>query len=663
MKSKSGENFLSLIICLIFMGIFGLATVFFSPVWGLIQILCAILLSVIFGVIIKRNHGRISDYIENITFHADNATKESLIYAPMPVIIVRRDGRILWYNKNFDELFEGKELFDTSIEQVFEHITVKDLFSKPNIEFTSTISGRHFDILGNSIRIEKKDEEPSFVVLYLFDDTINYKYDRLYHDEQSIIGIVNIDNYDDVLMNTPDTYRSLLIAEIENKINTWYAFTKGIMKKIERDRYLIVFHNKYLKQMIDSKFPILESVKEVKCGNKFSPTLSIGIGVENESYQVADEYANSAVTLALGRGGDQVVIKDKDNVMYFGGKTREHEKTTKVKARITALALRELMDHASEIIIMGHKYPDMDAIGAAVGICAFARSVGKQSHIVYDYNSPSVTGMLNRIQEQVDYSNVIISRQYAIEHITKDTLLVVVDTHRPDYTDCAELLSGKSNVVLIDHHRRGADFINNANLVYHEPYASSTCEMVAELLQYAGDKLVLNSTEAEAIYAGIMLDTKDFAMKTGVRTFEAAAYLKRCGVDIGEIRKFFRNDFNSFVNVAQIVAGAKVVKNNIAISECKNIEGVDMRAIAPQAADKLLSISGIEASFVILPMDDETAISGRSTGNINVQLILEKLGGGGHQTMSGVQLPPCSFKEAKKRLLEAIDEYMAEQEE
>ena len=661
MKNKSGENFISLIICLVVMLIFSIVTISFNIILGIVQLICVFLLSLLSILVVKKNHEHFSDYIENLTFHVDNATKESLIYAPMPVIIFKNDGKALWYNSAFYELYGEKEFFDANISEVFQGITKDIIFKQKKTQFQCTIDDRKFLALTSTIRFDKKDETTTLSVVYLFDNTEGHTYKKLNEENRPVFATVSIDNYDDVLINTPETHRSLFVAEIENRIYNWFEFTNAIIKKIERDKYLIIFKNKYLNEMISRKFSILD-VKEVKCGNKFSATLSIGIGVADNKYHLADEYSNSAMTLALGRGGDQVVIKNQENVSYYGGKTREHEKTTKVKARVTALALKELMSHASNVLVMGHKYPDMDSIGAAIGICAFAKSINVPVNLIYDYTSSSVNQILERVVESCDYEGVVISNQVCHDFIRNDTLIVVVDTHRPAYTENPGILTNTNNIVIIDHHRRGAEFIENTRLVYHEPYASSTCEMVAELLQYVGDELKFTAHEAEAVYAGIMTDTKDFAMKTGVRTFEAAAFLKRYGVDIGAIRRFFRNDFNSFVKVAKVVAGAEVVCDNIAISECKKIEGIDIRPIVPQAADKLLSISGIEASFVILPLEDETIISGRSTGNINVQLILEKLGGGGHQTMSGVQLSPCTYEDAKNMLLKAIKEYMEEQD-
>ncbi len=642
------------------MYILAIITLFFNVAWGITQFACTVILTMLCITIVRQNHGHFKNYIDTITFHADTATRESMILAPMPVVIIKKDGRILWYNEKFGDALGDKELFDAHIEEIFLKEGIVSLLEGETFGFEIEINGKCFYVTGNGIRAEKKDYETSFVVMYMFDITDKKELLTKYENQHTIVAVACVDNYDDVLMNTPDTYRSLLLAELDKKVFSWFGKFGAMIKKYERDKYLIIFKNEFLPQIKQEKFAVIDEVKEIKCGNKFAPTLSIGVGVDFESVQTADEYANSALTLALGRGGDQIIIKDGENTSYYGGKTKEHEKTTKVKARVTALALKELVLEAKNVVVMGHEYPDMDSIGACVGICAFANSLGVKSNFIYDYSSQSINLMLERIKSAKEF-DLVISEAQANEFITPETLIVVVDTHRPVYTDYPEILELKNNVVLIDHHRRGAEFIANPSLVYHEPYASSTCELVTELLQYAGSGLELSSQEAEALFAGIMLDTKDFAMKTGVRTFEAAAYLKRCGVDIETIRKFFRNDFENFVKIAKVVAGAEVIKGNIAIAECQKSETVDYRAIVPQAADRLLSISGIEATFVIMELEDETIISGRSTGEINVQLILEKIGGGGHLTMAGAQLEPCSFNEAKVRLMAVIEEYLAEQ--
>ncbi len=660
---KGNENLFSLVLCLIVMTVFAGVTLFFNYIWAITEFLCVILLAVMSFIFVRKEHGKISSYIENMTFHVDNVTKECLIEAPMPVAIFRNDGGIIWTNDSFDSVFDDKDLFGVSVEKTIGRKNfISDLFASGKLQFEANIGNRHYNVCSNAVKQDKKDVDLSFGVLYMFDDSNTYETAQRYYNEQPTVAIISVDNYDDVLINTPESYRSMFIAEIDNKIYDWFREAKCVIKKYERDKYLVIFPREFLDEMIERKFSILDEVKEIKCGNKFSATLSIGIGCDAPELSERSEYAASATTLALGRGGDQAVIKDSENVNFYGGKTREHEKTTKVRARVTALALKELIDHSTNVVIMGHKYADMDSVGAAIGVHAIARSLGKEAFIVYDYTSPSVNRIISRIKENTDYKDIAISRAEAKNMMNEGTMVVVVDTHRPAYTECPAILEDNSNVVVIDHHRRGAEFVENAVLVYHEPYASSTCEMVAELLQYVGERVKISSYEAEALYAGIMVDTKDFSMKTGVRTFEAAAYLKRCGVNIGEIRKYFRNDFNSYVLISKIVSDAEIVRDDIAISILRTKNGADVRTIAAQAADKLVSVSGIEASFVIVEEDDEVSISGRSGGNINVQVILEKLGGGGHQTIAGAQIKNLSVDEVKVKLLAEITQYFAEQE-
>jgi len=663
-KNESKENFIALLIAIIFMGAMGMVLCFYNLTLGIIQLSAAVFLILLSVLVIRKNHGQFTEFLDSIRFRADDLTKDSLLGAPVPVVIFKLTGRVLWTNDAFEGLFGNAQLFDKPIETVFPDVT-KDILLSEKPKFSCYIGAKHYEITGKPVYEDGKKSKssgnvPSFVIFYLFENTKDFEHSLKYMEERPVAGYINVDNYDDVLLNTPDAYRSMLLAEIDTKIASWFSFTGGVLKKVEKDRYFLFFSHNCLQKMIEEKFSVLDDVRGIRCGNKFSATLSIGIGIGDKSYEDLDDAANSAITLALGRGGDQAVVKENNDVRFFGGKTREHEKTTKVKARVTANTLKDLFSSASNVIIMGHKLPDMDAIGAAVGICAFARFYDKTAHILYENTSLSANGILERIKEKIDYGEVLVSPEQAMTYMQENTLVVVVDTHKPDYTYSPEILEKAKNIVVIDHHRRGEDFINSARLVYHEPYASSTCELVAEILQYAGGDFKLESQEAEALYAGIMMDTKDFAMKTGVRTFEAAAFLKRCGVDIPAIRQYFRNDFSSYVQIAQIVSSAITVNGNIAISTCKQTPDADIHAITPQAADKLLSISGIEASFVLTEKPEEVSISGRSNGNINVQLIMEKLGGGGHLTMAGAQIKNYTLEQVKASLIKAINEYIEE---
>lgn len=662
MKNRSAENFLILVICLGIMLIFSVVLFLQNYLLGIIEFIFFVLLTAVMIMSVRKKHGNFTNYIEDITFHVDNATKESLVYAPMPVIVIKDNGKILWYNKFFDTLCGDVELFDNEITTVIGDLDINALFQENEISFETTLYNKRYRVLGNSLKVEKRADDATIAVIYLLDIDEYYNYKVKYDEDMPVVGVLSIDNYDEVLSNTPDTYRSLLVAEIENRIYSWISFSECIIKKFERDKYIIFLKRKHLQSLVEDKFSILDKVKEIKCGNKFSATLSIGIGINGETYHSADEYATSALTLALGRGGDQVVIKSFENVAYYGGKSREHEKTTKVKARVTALAIKELLAHSSNVVVMGHKFPDMDCVGAAIGVCAFAKSVGVKANLIYDGSSEQINNILKEISNHIDYDGVVVTKQEAAGLIKSDTLLVVVDTHRPSYTEVPELLNNKNNIVLIDHHRRAADFIENASLVYHEPYASSTCEMIAELLQYIGDDLEFSSVEAEALYSGMLLDTKQFTSKTGVRTFEAAAFLKRNGVDVNKVRNYFKNDFKNIVKIANIISTAEIYRSNIAISVYEEVSNSYDRTIAPQAADKLLQITNIETSFVLSDLGEEIAINGRSSGNMNVQVILEKLGGGGHQNVAGVQVPKTSFEEVITDLKYAIDEYINEQQ-
>ena len=658
---KKGDNFFSLIICILVMLVFGFVTLLFNVVWGVTQIVCTFLLAVLCFEIVQKHHGNFANYLEQITFHVDNATKECLMYAPMPVVLFKKDGSVLWCNDEFFATYEEQELFGTSVDTLFEQPVLRKLFEEEKIVFNTSINDRHYTVFGNVVKMDKKDSELKFGVLYLFDDTETFEYVGKYKSEAPVVAEIIVDNYDDALRNTPENYHSMFAAEIDNKIYSWFSDCECIVKKVEKDKYFVIFMKKDLDEMVENKFSILEDVKEIKCGNKYSATLSIGVGYGGQSLKEKAEFARAAVTLALGRGGDQSITKEYDNTNYFGGKSREHEKTTRVKARVTAQALRDLFMHASNIIIMGHKHIDADSFGAAVGIRAIANSMDKEAYILCDINAPQINQLVKRISQNIPYEEAFIKREEVAEKADSSTVVVVVDTHRPAYTEMPELLEQKT-VILIDHHRRSAEFIEDTTLSYHEPYASSTCELVAELLQYAGGNLKISQYEAEAIYAGIMLDTKDFATRTGVRTFEAAAYLKRCGIDIEQVRKFFKNDFESYIKIAKIISDAEIINSKIAISTSDEVQSSDMRIIAAQAADKLLSVNEIEASFVIMQLENEVTLSARSIGNVNVQVIMEKLGGGGHQTMAGAQFKDESLEEVREKLLTVIDEHFEETE-
>jgi c-di-AMP phosphodiesterase-like protein len=605
----------------------------------------------------------IAKYIENLTFHVDSATKDTLLHFPLPMVVLNLHGIITWYNPSFGKIFQGQELFEKPIQFFIKELQPSKLIeNKDDISLDLTYEGRYYHILGNVVKVDSAPESNYMIVLYWIDNTQLKSLENKYRDEKYVESIIMIDNYDEVMQSTEDVTRPQVLAEIDRRLNNWISFTGGILKKFERDKYIFLFENKYLSKFEEKKFDILDNIREINIGNKIPVTLSIGIGLNGSSILENDVYARAAIDIALGRGGDQVVIKDGDRLKFFGGKTKELEKRTKVKARVVAYALRELISQADQVMIMGHQHGDIDSVGASIGLYRGVKNKGKNAYIVLSSFNPTVNNLLLRLEKAEEYNDVFISRSQAMDMVTDKTLVIVVDTHRTSFTECPELLKETSHIVIIDHHRRGVEFIENAVLTYHEPYASSTCEMVTEILQYMEEKVKLNTIEAEALYAGIAVDTKNFLFKTGVRTFEAASFLRRAGVDTTSVKQLFQNDLDTFIARADIVKAAEILRGNIAISVCpENTKNAQL--IIAQAADELLNITGIAASFVMCKVNGETIISGRSLGDINVQVILEKLGGGGHLTVAGAQMPDTSVETARQKLKLAIEQYFEEMNE
>ncbi|MGI6776737.1 MAG: DHH family phosphoesterase [Acetivibrionales bacterium] len=601
----------------------------------------------------------ITKYIENLTLNIDSATKETLLNFPMPLVVLELDGTIIWYNSLFRNMFSESDLLEKKIGSFIEDIHTGDLVNETsNISKQVSINNHHYSVLGNFVEIDAKGDAESFILLlYFIDNTELVELSKKYYDEKISIGLIVIDNYEDLMQNTDDDNRPQILAEIDRKISQWLAFTGGIIKKFERDRYLFVFEFQYLKQLEERKFEILDQVKEINLGNKIPVTLSMGFGFNGGTLIENFSFAAASIDIALGRGGDQVVVKNGDSFSFYGGKTRELEKRTRVKARVIAYALRELIDQAPNVLIMGHENADIDSIGSALGIYRIVKSRGKNANIILKHSNATIESLVERIEKNSEYDGIFIGRSEAFDRISRKTLLVIVDTHRPGFTEVPELLENTNQVVVIDHHRKGADFIQDAVLMYQETYASSTCELVTEILQYVDEKIKLEITEAEALYAGIVVDTKNFTFKTGVRTFEAASFLRRKGVDTLSVKQLFQNDLETYSNVSTVVKSAEMIYANIALSICpQNIKNSQL--IAAKAADELLNLSGISAAFVLSYVNNEIFISGRSLGDLNVQVILEKLGGGGHMTVAGAQLKENSIEEAKEKLKYAIIEYI-----
>ena len=534
------------------------------------------------------------------------------------------------------------------------------LQDKKELSETVEINKRYFKIVYDIVKLSRGHISDYIIMIYWIEITKYEELSKKYKDEQMVVGIIQVDNYDDVMQDAKEAEQPLIAAEIEHKINLWSGKINGLIRRYAKDKFIIIFNHKHLKELEAKKFDILDDIREINQGNGIPITLSMGIGVYGKNPLQTWEFANGAKDLALGRGGDQVVLKKGDKISFYGGKAKAVEKRTKVKARVISHALRQLIDESVNVIIMGHKMADLDALGAAIGIYRASKNRDKKAYIVLNGSNPAIDSLVNRIYEVDEYKDVIIHCDEAKFKIENNSLLVVVDTYRPSFTECPELLELTDRIVVIDHHRRGTEFIENTVLTYHEIYASSTCELVTEILSYMDDKINISQLEAEALLAGISMDTKNFTFKTGVRTFEAASLLRRAGADTTSVKQLFENDFDTIIAKAEIVKKAEIVYDTIAISMFNNISEYS-QLVAAQAADELLSVKGITASFVLGRKSDTIVfISGRSMGDINVQIILEKLGGGGHMTVAGAQIEHSTLEEARKQLENAIEEHFEE---
>ena len=589
----------------------------------------------------------------------------------VPYAVMDATGKLLWMNRQFEALSEKNKGYHKSITTIFPQITRELMEKEDELElvvereecvYRASVHKIHFtDILHESSSIELTEKVQYLQVIYLFDETQLTRYRIENQEMQMVPALVYIDNYDEVLDTVEEVKKSLLVALVDRKVTKFFASIDGLVKKTENDKYFVVFQHKYLEKMEEEKFSLLEDVKCIKVGNEMSVTLSMGIGYVGNDYTKNYEYSRMAIDLALGRGGDQVVVKTRDKISYFGGSNRQVDKSTRVKARVKALALREIMITRDKFFVMGHKIADIDSFGAAIGIYCAARQLGKKAQIVIDEVNTTLRPLKECFTPENGYpDDMFIPSQLALDEIDSHTALIVVDTNRPSYTECPSLLNRAKTIVVFDHHRQCEDVVKNAVLSYTEPYASSTCEMIAEVLQYFDEDIKLSTQEADAIYAGILIDTNNFVSKTGVRTFEAAAYLRRCGAEVTRVRKMLRNDMDAYKARAEAVRHAEVFHNMFAISVCPadNIESPTVACA--QAANELLNIIGIRASFVLTEYHDRIYISARSIDEINVQLVMERLGGGGHMNSAGAQLTGCTLEDAKRTIENTLDEMIRE---
>ena len=586
----------------------------------------------------------------------------------LPYGLLDENGRFIWHNEALEDALGGEKLFRKSITTFIPEIT-KDSLPQENEEANVYITYGERDYRATLKRIpvsEVADENPllsdsdvqgTLFSLFLFDETEINTYIKENYEKGIVTGIIYIDNYDEVMESVEDVRVSLLTALVDRKINKYLSGYDALVRKTEKDKYIVVLTRKHFDKLIENKFDILEEVKTVNIGNEMPVTLSMGFGVDSGSVTDDASYARAAMDLALGRGGDQAVIKTKEKVQYFGGKSQQQGKNTRVKARVKAQALKELIDTKDRILVMGHSNADIDVFGAAIGIYRATNACGKSCHIVINNVTEAIKVMRESFENTSEYpEDMFINNSQALDMVDSQTALVVVDTNKASITECPELLNKCKSVVVLDHHRQGSDRIENATLSYIEPYASSTCEMVAEILQYIGDNIKIKSNEADCLYGGIMIDTNNFMVKTGVRTFEAAAFLRRNGADVTRVRKIFRNDFVDYKARAEAVRNMELYNDKFAISVCPSKDLDSPTVVGAQAANELLNISSVKASFVFSEFNDKIYLSARSIDEINVQLIMENLGGGGHISMAGAQFSDCDIEDAIDRLKNVLDE-------
>lgn len=605
-----------------------------------------------------------------VEFSAEYAQvqKQLLYEMATPYGIAGEDGKLLWINKVFETVLKEEKESRRSLAILFPEVTREFLDKTEHATSIHTsYDGKFYRLdlkpicmdewLGLTLGAGEGSSQDILFAVYLYDETEILSCKQQIDNQKLVAGLIYLDNYDEALESVEEVRRSLLVALIDRKINKYVSNLSGIVKKLEKDKYFFVIKQQYTEVIQDDRFALLEEVKTVNIGNEMAVTLSIGMGMNGDSYSRNYEYARTAIDMALGRGGDQAVVKDGAKIRYYGGKSQQLEKTTRVKARVKAHALRELMETKDKLLIMGHKIGDIDSFGAAVGIYRIATAFNKKARIVINGVNSSVWPMMDRFKDSSDYpEDLMMTGEEAAEWADSNTMLVVVDVNRPSITEAPELLAKIKTIVVFDHHRQSSEIIDNAVLSYVEPYASSTCEMVAEILQYIGEDIKIKPAEADAMYAGIVIDTNNFMNQAGVRTFEAAAYLRRNGADVVRVRKLFRDKLEDYQARAGAIQSAEIFRESFAISECAS-EGLDSpTVVGAQAANELLDIVGIKASFILTEIEDTVYISARSIDEINVQIMMERLGGGGHRTIAGAQLSDISVDEAKQQIKDMIAE-------
>lgn len=616
---------------------------------------------------------RIIKEIVEFSSNYSQVQRQLLYELSIPYCLLDNKGNILWMNASMQASINRKNDLNKNISTIIPELSANvfrnfEDFKEIRVAFNDRdyrveMKRISADIITQGVNILVKDYNSSLVAMYMFDETDINQYIQKIRDERFVVGLVYIDNYEDALESVDDVRRSLFVGLVDKRVNKYFSAGAAIIRKLEKDKYLVVFRYKFLEKLLADKFSLVEDIKSVKVGNEKTLTLSIAIGTGAADYARNYDIAKAAMDLALGRGGDQAVIKDGEKIYYYGGKSQQMEKNTRVKVRVKAHALRQILEVNDNVLIMGHNLPDIDSFGSALGIYIIAKKFGKEAHIVFGEISSSVRPFMNRFIDKEEYpDDMFIKKEEAENYLTASTVVIVVDVNRPQRTECPQLLDKCKTIIVFDHHRRSSDTITGAVLSYVDPYASSACEMVTEMIQYVDDGIKLKAFEADALYAGISIDTDGFNSKSGPRTFEAAAFLRRHGADVTRVRKMLRNDMNEYKAIASAVSKSEVYKSAFAITVFDG-EGLESPTIGgAKAANQLLDISGIKASFVITQYEDKLYISARSIDEVNVQLVMEKLGGGGHMSIAGAQLTNCTIQQAVNTIKLTLDNMLAEGE-
>ncbi len=618
----------------------------------------------------KKRKAELSEQLKDLTLNVNTTAKTTLINSPFPLAIVETNGNVIWKSEKFVTEFENLDInMNEYLSEIVRSIKLtiensdegKQEKVRGTIDTNIKIENKMYKVLGSYVKSHKmhQKEQEYTTILYFIDETYLRKLEQEQKDSDICVGILMIDNYEEISQRISSEIKPQLIAKMEKYIYDWAAKYNSLIVKSDRDTFFCIMEQKYLKEAEADKFNILDEVKDIDVPDITQPTLSIGFSDDGSNNAEKAESARTVIDIALGRGGDQAIVKMDGRYQFFGGRTQEVEKRTRVKARIVSHALKELITEADNVILMGHSNGDMDSIGSSLGLYRLVKTLGKEAKIVNETTGIGLDNFLTEAKKTEEYKDCFVTKEEALGLVKQNSLLIVTDTHKKSYVEVPELLEKVNKVVVVDHHRRSTDYIENAILTFHEVYASSASELVTEILEYSQLDIELTPIEVEALYAGIMLDTKNFTFKTGVRTFEAAAYLRKCGVDIIKVKKWFQSDLKTYQVISEIVSKSEIVNDSIAISTYEN-EDENANIIAAKAADELLTIGGITASFVLGKTGDKIYISGRSIGGINVQLILEKLGGGGHITLAGAQLENMSMEDAKQELINRINEYFYE---